>query len=186
MFKDWMQKKMSDFSKFMLSPDHKEFDPNEEDGDDYEDTDYEDEPAIRHSRTATHGEPWQIVAQKATAPKSIFREKKYNDKVVELYGPKNKTESLAHIEFACPKDVSHSNIVTDCLKEGKIVAVNLTNVERIQAQRIVDVVAGGVYALGASINRISKDIFIAAPEGVQVSGDIKEEISRDHSWAFAK
>jgi len=182
MFKDFIVNVKDKLRNAMLSPGFDNYDP---DGYEEETDEYVEEPAIVRA-APTREDTWQTYATRATAPKSTFQQAKYNDKIVELYGKKTQTTVAAQVALTSPKDVSNSNIVTDYIKEGKICAVNLTGVERVQAQRIVDVVAGGVYALNGSINRVSKDIFIVAPEGVQVSGELKEELSHEFPWSATR
>ncbi|MCL2363139.1 MAG: cell division protein SepF [Defluviitaleaceae bacterium] len=182
MIKDFFVNVKDKLRSAMLSPGFDNYDPDEEM--EMED-DYLDEPVIVRAAPSKE-ETWQSYATRATAPKSTLQQAKYNDKIVELYGKKTQVAVTAQVALTSPKDVSSSNIVTDYIKEGKICAVNLTGVERGQAQRIVDVVAGGVYALNGSINRVSKDIFIVAPEGVQVSGELKEELSHWSPWTATR
>lgn len=181
MSKNWLRNTKEWLRNVMLTGGSKVeyYDP---DDDMYEE--YEEEPAV--SRVTPKAETWQEAAYKATAPKSSFRDSKYNEKIVELYGHKTRAETTAQVALTSPKNVSNSNIVTDYIKDGKICAVNLTGVEREQAQRIVDVIAGGIYALNGTINRVSKDIFIVAPEGVQVSSELKEELSHEFPWASTR
>jgi len=182
MIKNWILTAKDKLRSAMLSPGFDDYDPDDE----YETEDeYIEEPVIVRSAPSKE-ETWQSYATRATAPKSTFQQGKFDDKIVELYGKKTQAAVTAHVALTSPKDVSSSNIVTDYIKEGKICAVNLTGVERGQAQRIVDVVAGGIYALNGSINRVSKDIFIVAPEGVQVSGELKEELSHGFPWSAVR
>jgi len=179
MVMNWFSNVRNKLRSAMLSPGFDSYDPDDEL--EMED-EYIDEPAIVRAAPIKE-DTWQTYATRATAPKHSLQQGKYNDKIVELYGKKTQTATTAHIALTSPKDVYSSNVVTDYIKEGKICAVNLSGIDSDQAQRIVDVVAGGIYALNGSINRISKAIFIAAPEGVQVSGEMKEELSHEYRWS---
>lgn len=182
MVRDFFGKMKEKFRAAMLVPGGEDYYPDEH----YEDDYYEEvETAPAPARVAPKSETWQEVARAATAPKSSLGGK-YESKIVELYGRKTAADITAQIALTSPKNVSNSNVVTDFVKDGKICAVNLTGVERGQAQRIVDVVAGGIYALNGTINRISKDIFIVAPEGVHVSGELREELAHDFPWKAAR
>ncbi|MCL2202341.1 MAG: cell division protein SepF [Defluviitaleaceae bacterium] len=167
--KNWLREKM-------LSPGFDNYDPENPEGA-YE---YEEEPMVERAET------WQTHAQAAIAPKPA-KKNRFSDKYVELYGSKSPSDKAGmHVTLTSPKDVSNSNIVTDNIKDGKICAVNLTGVDREQAQRIVDVIAGAVYALDGSIQRVSKDVFIVAPEGVPITGEMKEELTRGFPWAASR
>lgn len=58
------------------------------------------------------------------------------------------------------------------LKSKKAVVINLENLEHNIAQRIMDFVSGACYALNGNIQRVNKQIFIIAPENVDIAGDV--------------
>ncbi|MCL2499324.1 MAG: cell division protein SepF [Defluviitaleaceae bacterium] len=159
----WLKVK-SGLRNAMLSPGFDTYDPDNQD-----EAYYNEEEAPQPEKT------WQEHARAATAPKP--HKGKFEDKIVELYGRKSHSDNKIQIILTNPKDVNSTCTVTDNIREGKTCAVNLTGVDRVQAQRIADVLAGAVYALDGSISRISKDIFLVAPEGVHISGEMKEELT---------
>ena len=174
--KDFFGKIKDSLRNAMLSPGFDNYDPDAN----YDE--YEDEPQVD---PAPRGRTWQDHAREATAPKA---KPSYDDKIVALYGErKSHVSDKGTIVVTTPKDVSTSCQVTDLIREGKICAVNLTGIDRAQAQRIADVIAGAIYALDGSISRISRDIFIVAPEGVNISG-VTGEMKEEHlfPWASAK
>jgi cell division inhibitor SepF len=70
------------------------------------------------------------------------------------------------------------------LKERKSVVLNLTMMDPDQAQRAVDFVAGGTYALDGHQERIGESIFLFTPSCVQVrtqSGVVHEVPSQGRS-----
>jgi cell division inhibitor SepF len=152
----------------MLSPGFDDYDPENQDAYYYE----EQEEAPKKERT------WQEHARDATAPKAP-PQGRFGDKIIELYGHKGHSNKDTKIVVTNPKDINATCLVTDTIREGKTCAVNLTGVDRAQAQRIADIIAGAVYALDGTISRVSKDIFLVAPEGVhvQLTGELKEELS---------
>lgn len=75
-----------------------------------------------------------------------------------------------------PQDISESQTVTDFLRSGKTIVINMEGLELAPAQRIIDFIGGACYALGGSLQAISANIFIAAPGSIEVSGDLREEI----------
>jgi cell division inhibitor SepF len=176
MFRDWLKRTRESLRNAMLSPGSTNYDPENTD-DDY--GDYDDEPSVNM-------DSWHNQTSIAAVPKGAYNGSKYGDKIVELYGNKNQTEVKAEVKFLTPQNVSQSNVVTDAVKEGIICAVNLTSVEREQCQRIVDVIAGAVYALEGDIARLSKDIFIVAPDGVRITQEMKETLSKGFPWASSR
>ena len=75
-----------------------------------------------------------------------------------------------------PQEISESQTVADFLKNGKTIVINMEGLELTHAQRIIDFIGGACYALDGSLQAISANIFIAAPNTIEVSGDLREEI----------
>lgn len=75
-----------------------------------------------------------------------------------------------------PEKYEDSQDICDQLKVKKAVVVNLEKVEYPVAQRIMDFLSGACYSIDGSIQRVSSNIFIIAPDNVDVSGNFKEEL----------
>ena len=75
-----------------------------------------------------------------------------------------------------PECYEDAQEICDEVKARKPVVVNLEKVEYPIAQRIMDFLSGTCYSLNGSIQRVANNIFIIAPENVDVSGDFKEEL----------
>lgn len=80
-----------------------------------------------------------------------------------------------------PQDISHAQTVTQYLKEGNLVVINMEGIEIHIAQRIIDFIGGACDALDGSIQGISNNIFIAAPSNIAVTGDLRDEILNESS-----
>ena len=78
-----------------------------------------------------------------------------------------------------PQDFNEAQTVTDFLKDGKAIIINMEGIELVLAQRIIDFIGGACYALDGSLQAISGNIFVAAPADVEVSGDLREELLND-------
>ncbi|MDD4844526.1 MAG: cell division protein SepF [Anaerotignum sp.] len=77
------------------------------------------------------------------------------------------------IKPSCYEDAQE---ICDQIKTKRPVVVNLEKVEYPVAQRIMDFLSGTCYSLEGSIQRVANNIFIIAPENVDISGDFKEEL----------
>ena len=75
-----------------------------------------------------------------------------------------------------PQDFNEAQTVTDFLKDGKAIIINMEGIELSLAQRIIDFIGGACYALDGSLQAISGNIFVAAPADIEVSGDLREEL----------
>ena len=73
-----------------------------------------------------------------------------------------------------PRVYAEAQDISEHLKNKRAVVVNLQRIDRDQGIRIVDFLSGTVYALGGDIQRIGTDIFLCAPENVEVAGAISD------------
>jgi cell division inhibitor SepF len=64
--------------------------------------------------------------------------------------------------------------ISDNLKNKRIVIINLENMDMIMARRIIDFVGGSIYALGGCMQKVGSGIIIAAPNNVDISGEINK------------
>ena len=67
--------------------------------------------------------------------------------------------------------------IIDNLKSRKPVIVNMEDLEIECAQRILDFMAGAVYALNGTIFRISRGIFAVAPNNYDIIGNGEGELN---------
>lgn len=102
-----------------------------------------------------------------------------NDKLVDFNSGRqmrSSNRSSGDVYVIKPQDISESQVVTDFLRSGKTIVINMEGIELAPAQRIIDFIGGACYALNGSLQAISANIFIAAPGSIEVSGDLREEI----------
>jgi cell division inhibitor SepF len=71
-----------------------------------------------------------------------------------------------------PRSFEEMPQVIQALRERKSVVLNLTIMDPDQAQRAVDFVAGGTYAIDGHQERIGESIFLFTPSCVQVSNAV--------------
>lgn len=77
-------------------------------------------------------------------------------------------QSFPGFVVAAPRRFEESQEVADHLKAGKPVLLHLEGVEREPAQRMVNFLAGSVYALGGEMHRIGPAVLFV-PAGVEVT-----------------
>ncbi|OPX43235.1 cell division protein SepF [Ruminiclostridium hungatei] len=85
-----------------------------------------------------------------------------------------------------PTTFDDAQDICDHLKSKKPVVINLEGIEKSDAQRIIDFLSGSIYALDGSIQKVSCDIFVIAPNNVDVSGDLKDELRNKTVFPWAK
>ena len=70
-----------------------------------------------------------------------------------------------------PSSFDDAQEICDLLKSEHAIIVNLERLDRDLAQKMMDFIAGAIYALDAKIHQISGYIFCISPEKVDISGD---------------
>ena len=68
-----------------------------------------------------------------------------------------------------PRSAEDVQTLINFLKRREPAIINLDGTEEDVAQRILDFISGAIYALSGSVHRISGNIFLLTPEGVDIS-----------------
>ncbi|MCI8509711.1 MAG: cell division protein SepF [Lachnospiraceae bacterium] len=116
-----------------------------------------------------------------------YAPKKQKPKPSKVSGPsklvsinsRNNNRSSNQVYVIKPQEFNEAQKVTDYLKEGRTIVINMEGIEVHAAQRIIDFIGGACYALDGSLQAISANIFIAAPHNIDVTGDLRDEILND-------
>lgn len=74
-----------------------------------------------------------------------------------------------------PKSFDESPKLVDNLKAKKPVIINLEKVESDTARKIFDFLSGATYALNGNVQKVANNIFVFAPENVDVSANIEQK-----------
>ena len=83
----------------------------------------------------------------------------------------------AEVNLMEPRSFDEMPRAIQALRERKTVILNLTMMEPDQAQRAVDFVAGGTFAIDGHQERVGESIFLFAPSCVTVVNTSQEEAS---------
>lgn len=108
-------------------------------------------------------------------PKTI----KMNNKVVSIHNNVN-MKLVVHE----PLNYEDAPKIIDDLKMRKTVVVNLEQLELEAKKQIFNFLNGGLYALEGNIHKVTKDIFVIAPNNVEIDGKLEEDIKNKglFSW----
>ena len=85
--------------------------------------------------------------------------------------------AAAEVNLMEPRSFDEMPRAIQALRERKTVILNLTMMEPDQAQRAVDFVAGGTFAIDGHQERVGESIFLFAPSCVTVTNTSHEETS---------
>lgn len=72
-----------------------------------------------------------------------------------------------------PTTIEDEIEIADTLLSGRTVLINMEGLNVEIAQRIIDFTSGATYAMHGSLQKVSNYIFLATPNGVDISGDIQ-------------
>lgn len=76
-----------------------------------------------------------------------------------------------------PDEFDDAQMIIDHLNRGQIIVINMEDLDLPTAQRIADFIGGASYAVDGLFQAISGNIFLATPNGIYVSGDLREELA---------
>jgi cell division inhibitor SepF len=167
--------KFTDKVKNIFTVDYDDYD------DDYYD-EYEDEeevvveqpkparPKPERKPTSTQASTPRQTRTATPSPGRSFRSSR-NSKVVPMRG------SEMEVCVIKPTYYESTREIIDTLLEGKAVVLNLEGMKLDLAQRIVDSVSGGCYAISGNLQKISGYIYLVTPKSVDITGDFQELIS---------
>ena len=103
-----------------------------------------------------------------------FMNNNRSSKVVGMPGISNSSSEVSLME---PRSFDEMPQAIHALRERKTVILNLTMMDPDQAQRAVDFVAGGTYAIDGHQERVGESIFLFAPSCVNVTSSLPEDAS---------
>ncbi|MCS6958850.1 MAG: cell division protein SepF [Pseudanabaenaceae cyanobacterium SKYGB_i_bin29] len=136
-----------------------------------EDQEYDYEYEETGSREYTP--PAEEPARPAPEPEDFStrrRERPFRSEVgSNVIGMPGASNVVSQVVLMEPRSFEEMPAAIQALRERKSVVLNLTMMEPDQAQRAVDFVAGGTYAIDGHQERIGDSIFLFAPSCVQVT-----------------
>lgn len=109
--------------------------------------------------------------EEAVQPPVIHQTQK-GTKVVNIH-----SNSTTKVMVTKPQDYDDAREIAEALKNRKIILVNATALETKIAQRLVDFVSGACYVLGAQLQEIEHRVYLLSPSNVEVTNELKTELS---------
>lgn len=88
-----------------------------------------------------------------------------------------KNGSMPRVLLKKPLEFQNIMEIVDAVKSRRIVIMNLTELEQKSAQRMIDYIVGACYALNASFEEISRCIYLIAPENIEITNELKDELN---------
>ena len=164
--------------------DYDDYDEDEEDTeDDYEEE--EERPArrsapARRSRAAApvEDEPEEdedsdfgfgSISTSGSGSSALGSSSGFNGPVLHTGSSANKQE----VVLFRPGSLSDTAKAADDLRNRKAVIVNMENVDKAMARRVVDFLSGCVYALDGDVKKIAQSAYLFCPHNMEISGDLE-------------
>ena len=157
--------------------------------DDYEDEDYMDDyeepvaeqPAPRRRRAAAPAAPVEDVDDAFTgfaaaaapapapAPAAPTPAPTFNNHASAPARAGGKQE----VTLFRPMNFNEASKAAQELRMGKVVVVNLENVDKAMGRRVVDFLTGCAFAIDGSIKKIGQSVYLFCPSHLTVTGDLE-------------
>ena len=173
--------------KFAAPYSYDDYDDYDEDEEDTED-DYEEEeerPArrsapARRSRAAApvEDEPEEdedsdfgfgSISTSGSGSSALGSSSGFNGPVLHTGSSANKQE----VVLFRPGSFNDTSKAADDLRNRKAVIVNMENVDKAMARRVVDFLSGCVYALDGDVKKIAQSAYLFCPHNMEISGDLE-------------
>lgn len=143
------------------------------DDDDYEDETWGAEQQAPQADQFSFSKP-QTEETFAQEPVQKQKRPMFNDLSKPIGRDKIRTYSTDQIKMIVirPESYEEAQDICDYIRSGKPVVVNLEGMQFDVSQRVMDFLSGSCYSLNGNIQRVAKNIFIVAPNNIDVSADM--------------
>ena len=91
--------------------------------------------------------------------------------------PHPRTADVSRIITVHPRTYNEARMVGEHFRDGVPVIMNLSEMEDVDAKRLVDFAAGLIFGLRGSIERVTSKVFLLSPLDVTVAAEDKERIA---------
>ncbi|BAZ89055.1 hypothetical protein NIES932_05240 [Raphidiopsis curvata NIES-932] len=141
-----------------------EYYEEEQDNDNYQTSYQPENPQPAPQETTTSNRRWRET------PPTVTQEEVAGSKhMTNVIGMPGAINGISEVLVLEPRTFEEMPQAIQALRERKSLVLNLTIMDPDQAQRAVDFIAGGTYALDGHQERIGESIFLFTPSCVQVS-----------------
>jgi cell division inhibitor SepF len=91
--------------------------------------------------------------------------------------PTTRTADMSRIITVHPRTYNEARTIGEHFRDGVPVIMNLSEMEDVDAKRLVDFAAGLIFGLRGSIERVTSKVFLLSPPNVNVTAEDKERIA---------
>jgi cell division inhibitor SepF len=154
---------------------------NEDEYDEYDEADEEAYSGQYQQPEASIPQP--IVEEERRSTRRAAGETRSAGKISNVVGMPGIMNGVSEMILIEPRSFEEMPQVIDALRHRKSVILNMTLIRQEEAQRSVDFVAGGTYAIDGHYERIGDNIFLFTPNCVQVStpGNVVNDVANQQT-----
>lgn len=149
--------------KFAQPYSEDEYDEYEEEQDGYDEE--QEERPVRTRRAPLFGSASAEESTSYNAPKPTGTSA-FSGQVVNMG---NKQE----VVLFHPANFNDTSKAADDLRSRKAVIVNMENVDKAMARRVVDFLSGCAYALDGKVKKVAQSTYLFCPHNMEVIGDLE-------------
>jgi cell division inhibitor SepF len=88
-----------------------------------------------------------------------------------------RTADMSRIITVHPRTYNEARVIGEHFRDGVPVIMNLSEMEDVDAKRLVDFAAGLIFGLRGTIERVTSKVFLLSPPNVNVTAEDKERIA---------
>jgi cell division inhibitor SepF len=148
---------------------------NEEDDEFYNDEyEYEEEELeeAKEKKPSRREQKRQMQESREEAPRAE-KKSKPQTKITPI--SRNRKQGAQGMEVCVikPNSIEDEIEISETLLNGRTVIINMEGLSVDIAQRIIDFTSGATFAMHGNLQKISNYIFLATPNGIDISGDIQ-------------
>ena len=123
----------------------------------------------------------EVVHNEAVIKPDFTTSTTKKNKVVNIHSNEQLKVIVMH-----PESFEEAKDIADHLKSKKPIVINLEDVDKEIARRIIDFLSGSVYSLDGNIQKVANGIFLIAPYNVDILGDFKDELHNKGMFPWQK
>jgi cell division inhibitor SepF len=121
--------------------------------------------------------PAQTAPSKTASAKTAATHASASPAGTTPLAPHARTADVSRIITVHPRTYNEARVIGEHFRDGVPVIMNLSDMEDVDAKRLVDFAAGLIFGLRGSIERVTSKVFLLSPHDVTVAAEDKERIA---------
>ena len=159
------------FAQPYADDDYDDYDDEEVEGYEEELIAEEEERPTRQRRTPIFGS----VSEPEEAPAKPVKPAGFSGQIVNMSGKQE-------VVLFRPSTFNDTSKAADDLRSKKAVIVNMENVDKAMARRVVDFLSGCAYAVDGKVKKVAQATYLFIPHNMDIIGDLENLQSEVESY----